>query len=77
MASSFPKGGDRAMWNQIGESAGVIWKTLKTKGPTPIDKLLSETKMSSDLLHMALGWLYREDKVKIDTTGKKTVVALK
>jgi winged helix-turn-helix protein DUF2582 len=63
--------------HQIGETAGVIWKTLNKSGPLSITKLAEKTDVNRDLFMQALGWLAREDKVDISETKRGRIVSLK
>lgn len=49
--------------NLIGENAGKVWKALEKHPELTIDELKKKTKLSSNELHLALGWLSREDKI--------------
>ncbi|MBI1852685.1 MAG: winged helix-turn-helix domain-containing protein [Planctomycetes bacterium] len=63
--------------NQIGQTAGVVWQYLnKNKEATP-DKIKKETKVSDELLHQAIGWLAREDKIQFLPAGKYVKISLK
>ena len=61
------------MQEEIGEAAGLIWRTLDTEGSMSKDKLKSKTHLDSELLTMALGWLSRENKIKMQKTGKRKI----
>jgi hypothetical protein len=50
----------------IGETAGVVWKTLAVQGPTSLTKLIKETGAPRDAVLQALGWLAREDKIEVE-----------
>jgi hypothetical protein len=47
----------------IGEMAGRVWKTLGKKGRVEISKLPQVLKEKGDIVHQALGWLAREEKI--------------
>jgi predicted transcriptional regulator len=58
--------------HSIGEAAGVLWKTLKTKGPMPVARVVKEANISSDLVMEGIGWLAREGKIDlVDDAAKK------
>ena len=59
------------MQNQIGTLAGEIWKLLKDKGEQKLSGLPKALGQKAADVHMALGWLAREEKVTF--TQKKTV----
>ena len=61
----------------IGETAGIIWHTLKADGPLPLSKLVDEVGAPKDLALLALGWLAREGKITIEESGRKKTVALR
>lgn len=58
---------------QIGESAGVVWRVLDTQGPLTTAKLIKASGLAKDLVLTALGWLAREDKICIDSDRGRTV----
>ncbi|ATV51881.1 winged helix-turn-helix domain-containing protein [Prevotella intermedia] len=51
---------------QIGELAGIIWRTLNEKGKLSFEALLHETMLDSESVSTAIGWLAREDKIRFD-----------
>ena len=64
------------MHNKIGTLAGEIWKLLKAKGEQKLSglpKLLDEKAAD---VHLALGWLARENKVTFTDKKNVTWVAL-
>jgi hypothetical protein len=67
---------DEPIVMQIGETAGLVWKTLAAKGPLSIAKLTSETGVPRELLLQAVGWLAREDKLAFEE-GRTRKVGLK
>jgi hypothetical protein len=60
----------------IGEAAGKIWKTLKTKEEISISQLPKILGEKTLIIHQALGWLAREDKIVYRTKGNKILVSL-
>jgi hypothetical protein len=62
---------------QIGETAGMIWQVLSTKGPVTVAKLVKEIDAPRDVVMQGLGWLAREDKVSIEEEARTRVVSLK
>ena len=72
------------MVEKIGTAAGEVWKTLKAwqtlegegDGMSPA-MLKNRTGLPNDLLHEAIGWLAREDKLIFYTNGKNVRIALK
>lgn len=62
---------------QIGETAGVIWRLLDEKGSLSMAQLVKQTGEARDLVMLALGWLAREDKITIDSESRGRNVALR
>jgi hypothetical protein len=63
---------------EIGEVAGLIWRTLDLKGPLTTAKLVKELDDTPrDVVMQALGWLAREDKLEIEEEGRSRLVSLK
>ena len=48
---------------QIGENAGIVWRTLENKGS---EELQAETNLDQLQLFTAIGWLAREDKISFN-----------
>ena len=65
------------MNEQIGEMAGYVWKQLSQQGPMTVNRLKDSVGVSPDLLHQALGWLAREDKLNFEKNGRSVKIALK
>jgi len=62
---------------EIGEAAGLIWKTLDDSGPASVAQLVKNSEKSRDLVMQALGWLAREDKIEIKEVRRSRVVSLR
>jgi hypothetical protein len=62
---------------KVGETAGVVWHALEKSGPLKLSALKKQAKATETVLHMALGWLAREDKIEMTTEGKSYRVSLK
>jgi hypothetical protein len=58
------------MSEEIGTMAGVIWHTLEARGEMTLSTLKKELKATSPLFHWAIGWLAREDQIRL-TAGKR------
>ena len=56
----------KEMTDKIGTSAGVIWSHLNNNGQMTISALQKGTKLNKAALDMGIGWLAREDKIKIE-----------
>jgi len=50
---------------QIGENAGLIWRILDNEGDLHINNLISKLKINENEIYSAIGWLARENKIKI------------
>jgi hypothetical protein len=61
---------------QIGETAGLVWRVLSESGPTPMAKLLKSVDAPRDSVQQAIGWLAREGKIEIEEQGRTKVVSL-
>lgn len=65
------------MVEKIGEAAGTVWKALNEKGGRTLGQLKEETRLSSDLLHQAIGWLAREGKLDIQKEKRGSRISLR
>ena len=52
-------------FNNIGNTAGVIWNVLNANGKMTETKLKKETGLGSAEFYTALGWLAREGKLNV------------
>ena len=71
-----PIEGDTIMINNIGETAGQVYKILEKDAETTVTKLKTSTKADDFLLAAAIGWLARENKIQINPTGKSVKISL-
>jgi Winged helix-turn-helix domain (DUF2582) len=55
--------GETNLTGKIGTDAGHVWKTLNTHGESDISTLARYTKLDSEAIFSALGWLARENKL--------------
>jgi len=62
---------------EIGESSGRIWEYLHEHGTATVSEISRSLKMNNGMLHMAIGWLAREDKVVFEGEGKVARLSLK
>ena len=62
---------------QIGDTAGLVWKTLAEQGPLSLSKLVKSVAVPRDSVLQAVGWLAREDKLDFIENGRTRLVALK
>ena len=60
---------------KIGENAGLIWNALQG-GALTLKALKKATKLKSDDLNLALGWLAREGRVAFDEAEELTISLL-
>lgn len=61
---------------QVGATAGIVWQALSEKGPHTVAQL-KKLNGGTDVVSFALGWLAREDKIKITSDKKSYRVRLK
>jgi len=62
--------------NRIGETAGQLWHLLDTEGPTKISQLVKQVDAPRDVVMQAVGWLAREEKIRIDEQSRSRIVSL-
>lgn len=53
------------MKTDIGINAGTIWQLLSHKGELSVEELKTITERDETQILLALGWLSREDKIRI------------
>lgn len=64
--------------NEIGKSAGEIWRYIDKNGSSSAEKIQKDLKhLSRDLFNQALGWLSRENKIDINTAVKPIMISKK
>ncbi|MBK5722270.1 winged helix-turn-helix domain-containing protein [Dysgonomonas sp. Marseille-P4677] len=51
--------------DDVGNKSGTIWLLLSDKGKLSIREIGEFTNCKDSLIFLALGWLLREDKVRI------------
>jgi hypothetical protein len=64
------------MKEKIGETAGKIWCILREHEEIAISQIPGMMKEKTLIVHQALGWLAREDKIAYRAKGNKIYVAL-
>jgi hypothetical protein len=62
---------------QIGQTAGIVWHILDEQGPQSLTKLAKRVDAPRDTVMQAVGWLAREDKLRIDETKRGRIVSLR
>ena len=68
--------GDTNLTNEIGENAGMIWKLLDSQGQANIYSITKSTNMKIKDVYSAIGWLSRENMVKIICKNKRVIYEL-
>ena len=61
---------------QIGENAGIVWRTLESKGSLSFEELQTETNLDLLQVFTAVGWLAREDKISFNKENGITSVRI-
>jgi len=62
---------------QIGETAGAVWRTLAEQGPQSLAKIVERVGGNRDLVMQAIGWLAREGKLEIAETKRGRILSLR
>ena len=62
--------------DQIGDTAGEVWHTLLEHGQLTITQLTKEVDAPRDRVMQAVGWLAREDKIRVDEQARRKVISL-
>lgn len=62
---------------KIGVNAGKIWNSLDANTNQTLASLERTTELKRDEVLLALGWLFKEDKVAIETVANSVKVSLK
>ena len=62
---------------QVGETAGDVWRLLDDRGPLSMAQVVKQLNAPRDLVMMALGWLAREDKIAVDNDSRSRTVSLR
>jgi len=65
------------MKEQIGETAGRIWNTLREHQELSLSRIPKVVGEKEPLVYQALGWLAREDKVEYRTERNRTLVSIR
>jgi hypothetical protein len=55
---------------EIGIYAGKIWKILEIWGGTDLETIRRLSDLSDNQVHIAIGWLAREDKIYFDEKNR-------
>jgi hypothetical protein len=65
------------MIDAIGDTAGKVWRFLEGKGEANLSQLKKGVAADPNLILQAIGWLAREDKLRVEKKGRFTTYALK
>ena len=65
------------MIQSIGDTAGKVWSYLNEKGEATLSELKMGVKADPNLILEAIGWLAREDKLRIEKKGRYVTYSLK
>ena len=65
------------MMDQIGTTAGKIWRYLNENGKATINRLNRELSESERMIQMGIGWLAQEGKLTFSKEGRFHYIALK
>ena len=58
--------GETNLIAKIGEDAGRVWTTLTTWGENDASAIAKYSRIESDEVYAALGWLARADKIEVN-----------
>lgn len=64
------------MNEEIGNIAGKIWAFLNENGPSSVNKITTDTGLSRNEVHRAIGWLAREEKISFEEKGRTETISL-
>ena len=65
------------MIQPIGETAGKVWRLLDENGEARLSQLKRGVEAHPNLILQAIGWLAREDKLRIEKNGRYVTYSLK
>ena len=64
------------MIQPIGETAGKVWRFLNEKGEARLSQIKRGVEADPNLILQAIGWLAREDKLRIQKNGRYVTYSL-
>lgn len=64
------------MHEEIGATAGAIWKILRKEGELSLSQLKKQTKAKTPVFDWAIGWLARENKIAFTQQNRSIRVRL-
>lgn len=62
--------GETNLGSKIGNNAGKIWQILRSSGELDVSSIAEFAHIPEKDIYAALGWLAREDKLEIISTGE-------
>ena len=65
------------MIQSIGETAGEVWRLLNGNGAASLNEIKGSLKIDQNLILQGIGWLAREDKLRIEKKGRYVNYSLK
>jgi Winged helix-turn-helix domain (DUF2582) len=71
-----PEGTFTVSHQQIGETAGAIWELLARQGPLTFAGLMESVDAPQGVFFMAIGWLAREQKLRLEPAGGDYLISL-
>lgn len=64
------------MFDEIGKTAGEIWRYLEQNHEASVGKLTKELKKTERMILLGIGWLAREGKLSIEKRKRATYFML-
>ena len=61
----------------VGDTAGMVWSTLDQNGPMSMSRLVKAVGEPRDTVMQAIGWLAREDKIRVEEEGRSRIISLR
>lgn len=65
------------MQERIGDVAGEVWRFLEENGETSLSSISDSVDAPRSKIHMAVGWLAREDKLSFKENGRGILYSLR
>ncbi len=65
------------MQERIGDVAGEVWRFLEKNGESSLSAIGDSLDAPRSKVHMAVGWLAREDKLSFRENGRGTLYSLR
>jgi Mn-dependent DtxR family transcriptional regulator len=62
--------------DQLGSTAGAVWKYLRENGPASLSAIERGLEESKPMVAMAVGWLAREGKVTFQQEKRGVMISL-